>query len=129
MVSSARAYRRAIDEVYGQKHVPNHIPSKTRLRYFLSSLVLLGYGALGLYLDDLFVPTRRSGSTTGLHLHGTAALLMYAAMLTAAANMISVVIDHYDMRPNERRYRRFAFWSEIAAWLLAVCAVVVYVLR
>jgi len=95
---------------------PNRIPLGTRIWYLVASPVLLAYGSLGIFLDDIYLPARRTRS--GIHLHGVPAWIMYAAMLCATANMISVVIDHYDTRPNERYYRRFAKWTGIAGWSL-----------
>lgn len=102
-------------------HVPNHIPSATRIKYVVLSSVLIAYGAFGIVIDDLYLPGKRG---PGVHLHGVPAWVLYCAMLAASANMASVVIDHYDKRPNERNYTRFAFWSEVIAWGLVSAAVV-----
>ena len=43
---------------------------------------------------------------------------MYGAMTCACLVMLSVVLDHYDRRDNERRYRVFAVWGESVGWTL-----------
>ncbi len=102
-------------------HIPNHIPRGTRIRNLIFSSVLLIYGALGVYIDDLYIPGKRS---RGIHLHGEPAWIMYAAFVCAAANLLAVVIDHYDTRPNERNYRTFALVTQIAGWSLFGLAIV-----
>jgi len=83
----------------------------------------MGWGSFGIWVDDLIVPLRRGNS---LHLRGTAAMIMFAAMVAAALSFLSVVIDHYDLRNNELGYRRFAFATQALGWLLFVVAMVVH---
>jgi len=120
VVADARTHRYETDP-----HVAgwNHIPATTRWKYILYSSALIAYGSYSVSIDDLYVSSKRSSS--GLHLHGLAAWLMYAALLCAAANLLSVVVDHYDRRNNERNYAAFARWSEIAGWLLVAASLVV----
>jgi len=103
-------------DVFSTDYVPNKIPTGKRTWHIFLFVLLLCYGALGLYLDDLYIPGKRGN---GIHLHSHAAWIMYAAILCACANLISVVADHYDRRNNEERYINFAFYAETAAWLLA----------
>ncbi len=114
-VSEARAHRRRIDAIEGQLHVPNHIPRQERIANVLLSLSLLAYALFGLAHDDLFIPSKRS---SGLHLHGAPMWVMAGAMVSAVASLLSVVIDHYDTRPNERLYRRFALGTQALGWAL-----------
>ena len=102
-------------EVFSTDYVPNKIPMSKRTWHIFLFVLLLCYGALGLYLDVLYIPGKRGN---GIHLHSHAAWIMYAAILCACANLISVVADHYDRRNNEVRYINFAFYAESAAWLL-----------
>jgi hypothetical protein len=92
-------------------HVPNQIPVWQRWFYGCASAAIVGYGVYGLSVDDIMVPGKRSGD---LHAHGTAALLIFLAMLCLAGNFIAIVVDHFDRRNNERNYRLFA---RITAWL------------
>ena len=93
-----------------------------RWKYLGLSLLLIAYSILGLAIDDIYSPGKRANP--GLHFHGVPALLLGAAMLTAALNMLSVVIDHYDTRDNEINYKQFARWTQIVGWCLVALAVI-----
>lgn len=108
------------------RYIPNEIPAGERLWNFGLSLLIIGWGSYGIWADDLIVPTKRGN---GIHLHGTAAMIMFAAMVVAALNFFSVVVDHYDLRNNELNYRRFAFATQALAWLLVVLAMVVHLFQ
>jgi NADPH-dependent 2,4-dienoyl-CoA reductase/sulfur reductase-like enzyme len=88
-----------------QPTTPNHIPESERWWNGFLSLLLLGYGAYGLSVDDIYIPGKRGNGT---HFHGIAACIVFSAMVTAAANLISVIVDHYDRRNNETNYRLFS---------------------
>src|SRR5262245_55185605 len=103
-------------------HRPNHIPLFTRLWNIGLSVVLLGYGAYGLAIDDLLIPGL--GRRVSHHVHGTAAWLLYGAMVCAALNLLSVVVDHYDVRPNERTYRRVAKVTQVLGWTFFLASAV-----
>jgi len=99
---------------------PNHIPESERWWNGFFSFLLLSYGTYGLTVDDIYIPGKRGN---GMHFHGLAAWLVYGAMVSAAANMISVIVDHYDKRNNETNYRLFARATQavgIALFCLAV---------
>ena len=76
--------------------------------------------------NDLLLPSRRGG---GVHLHDGSAWIMYAAMICACLVMLSVVLDHYDRRNNERHYRAFATAGEFAGWILFGFSLLLNVLR
>lgn len=107
------------------RYIPNEISSCERWSNALLSLAILAWGSYGIWADDLIVPTKRGN---GLHLHGTAALLMFGAMVAAAMNFLSVVVDHFDLRNNELSYRRFAFASQIIGWILFGMAIATHIL-
>ncbi len=99
---------------------PNHIPESERWWNGFLSFLLLSYGTYGLTVDDIYIPGKRGN---GMRFHGVAAWLVYGAMVSAAANMISVIVDHYDKRNNETNYRLFARATQavgIALFCLAV---------
>lgn len=96
------------------RYIPNEVPEGTRLKHALMAIVLLVYGGYGVWVDDLYIPGKRGG----LHLHHQPAWLMYAAMICAAVVLASSILDHYDRRDNEHRYRGFA---RVMSWL-AWCA-------
>lgn len=104
---------------------PNHIPRAERLKNVLMSGALLAYGTFGLWIDDLFLPSKRG---SGLHLHGLPVWVMYLAMILASANLLAVVVDHYDQRNNEHNYRRFAKLTQILGWAAFALALVLHVL-
>jgi len=98
----------------GTPFVPNSFSVWARICNVFLSLVLLLYGGLGVWLDDLFIPGKR---TDGIHFHGAPAWLMYGAMTSGAAVMLSVVADHYDKRNNEERYVSFRQVASLAGWV------------
>jgi hypothetical protein len=102
-------------------HTPNHIPASERALHVLFSLLLFAYGSYGLWVDDLYIPGKRS---RGIHLHDVPAWVMYGAMICACAVMLSVVIDHYDKRNNETNYRLFANVAKYCGWALFVLSLV-----
>jgi hypothetical protein len=93
---------------------PNKIPRSTRIVYLFVSSVLIVYAAHGLSIDDIYIPGHRG--STGAHYHGLSAWFMACAIFSAAANMISVLVDHFDRRNNEIKYAHFAAFC---GWLAA----------
>lgn len=102
-------------------HNPNHIPSGERTTNIILSGILFLYGTFGVIIDDLYIPGKRR---SGTHFHGEPAWILYGAFLCAVANMMSVVVDHYDKRNNETNYKLFARVTQIAGWTLFVLALV-----
>jgi len=92
---------------------PNFIPVKTRTINIIGSIALIGYGTIGLYINDLYLPGKRS---RGIHLHDEPALLMYVAFICASLVMLSVVIDHYDQRNNKEKYKIFSRIFSYMGW-------------
>lgn len=85
----------------GQDTVRN-IPLKERVGHVILAVLLLAYGAYGLRNDDLYIPGKRS---RGVHLHGTAAWVMYGAFVCAALNLLAVAVDHCDTSGGEKNTR------------------------
>ena len=100
---------------------PNKIPLKTRITCITISALMLIYGVYGVSINDLYIPSKRS---KGIHFHNFTAYMVFAAMLCAVCNLISVVIDHYDKRDNEIKYRHFAIYSMIAGIVFYVLGIV-----
>lgn len=96
-------------------YTPNHISSGERTLNIIFSAILLTYGTVGVIIDDLYIPGKRR---PGIHFHGEPAWIMYGAFLCATANLLSVVIDHYDKRNNETNYKVFTRVTQIAGWTL-----------
>ena len=78
------------------------------------SLILLTYGVFSLMIDDLYIRGKRSS----VHLHGVSIWIMFGAFLCGAANLLPVVVDHYDKRNNETNYRLFAKCTQVLGWTL-----------
>jgi hypothetical protein len=97
------------------RYIPNQIPTGERASHMVLSLLLFAYGSYGVWVNDLYVPGRRS---RGVHLHDVPAWIMYGAVICACLVMLSVVLDHYDRRNNERHYRLFAATGEGVGWTL-----------
>ena len=98
---------------------PNKIPFQTRVVNILLSLFLLGYGGIGFYIDDIYIPGKGS---PGTHYHGEPVWLLFASMLSASLNLLSVVADHYDVRDNEVNYKKFAKITQILGWFFYILA-------
>ncbi len=84
-------------------YTPNKIVLSERVACALLSAFLIVYGGYGLYKNDLYIPARRGG----VHFSNEPAWLMYGAFVCGCIVMISVIVDHYDERNNERGYRIF----------------------
>ena len=97
------------------RYIPNQVPLRERTVHIVLSLFLVAYGGYGLWVDDLYIPGKRSN---GLHLQGAPAWMMYGAMICACVVLISLVVDHYDRRDNERRYRAISAAGEVLGWSL-----------
>lgn len=102
-----------------KKYNPNHIPPGERIECLVFSLGIITYGTLGVIFDDLYIPGKR---TSGLHFHGVPCWIMYSALLAAAANLLSVIVDHYDQRKNENNYKKFAVRTRQIGWVLFILA-------
>ena len=87
------------------KYVPNKISLVERVMNIIFSAFLLIYGSHGIYINDLYMPGKHS---RGINLHDEPALVMYAAFICGCLVMLSVVVDHYDERDNEHKYKLFA---------------------
>jgi len=106
--------------------MPNSFSPAHRAFNISQAVVLLAWGAYGVYRDSLWVPGRR---TSGGLLHGPSAWFVCAAMVVTAANLLTVVVDHYDTRNNEHQYRRFRNASQIVAWSLFLVGLVLSIVH
>jgi len=79
----------------------NHIPNGKRIINIILSSVLLLYGTFRVINNQMYIPGRYGRV---IHLHNASVWIMCGAFLCAVANMISVVIDHYDKRNNVTNY-------------------------
>ena len=106
------------------RYIPNQFSAGELWGHVALSLLLLCWGGVGLWTNDLVVPISKRGAA--LHLQGPAAIVMFCALVAATVNLLSVVLDHFDIRNNELSYRRFAFFTQALGWLLFGAALVVH---
>jgi hypothetical protein len=106
------------------RYIPNQFGAGQLWSHVGLSLLLLCWGGFGLWTNDLIVPVSKRGAA--LHLQGTAAVIMFCALVAATVNLLSVVLDHFDIRNNELSYRRLAFFTQALGWLLFAAALVVH---
>ncbi|NMP31052.1 hypothetical protein HII17_05690 [Thalassotalea sp. M1531] len=92
---------RQVDE--NDNYIPNQISAIDRLWNILFAIGFISYGAYGIYIDDLYIPSKRGG----IHLSGESAWIMYAALICGCLYFLSIVVDHYDKRDNELKYYMF----------------------
>jgi hypothetical protein len=102
---------------------PNQIPPEKRAFHIATAVILITYGVISLAIDDMYLPRRRR--RPGTHLHGAAVVLAFAAILCASGALLTVVVDHYDRRDNERHYRTAALALQVTALVLFVAAILV----
>ena len=91
----------------------NHIPRSERITNTVFALLLFAYGSYGVWINDLYIPGKRSN---GIHLQDVPAWIMYGALVSASVVLLSIVVDHYDRRNNERHYRTFASVGKFFGW-------------
>jgi hypothetical protein len=106
---------------------PNSVSLGERIFCVLVASVLLARGASGFLYARLEVSPPRQ--RTALLLQGGPAWLMAAAMVIGACVLLSVVIDHYDRRNNERVYRIFRRVSVALGLCLIAASLVSYLIK
>jgi hypothetical protein len=110
----------SISSDHPYKYISNSLPLKERIFNSFIAIILFLYASYGVINNDLPLPTKR----TPWHLHGIAMWIMCAALILAAANYISWVVDHYDQRDNERQYRTFRAYAKVTGYLFFGIALV-----
>lgn len=100
-------------------YVPNVIPFSTQAWHAVISSVLMLYGTYGIMVGDIYIPGKRS---KGVHFHGISAWFVYFSFIFATCNLMSVIVDHYDRRNNEKYYQIIAKVFGILGWSLFVVA-------
>jgi len=108
------------------RYIPNEVSVDRRVWSVLSALVLLAWGAYGLWVNDLYIPSKRG---KGLHLHDVPAWIMAGAFACAVLVLLSTVADHYDRRENELQYRAFAKAGQYLGWSCFGLAIIWSVFR
>ena len=119
------AVRARVNSRFGV-YLPNRLSVAERLAYFALALALVAHATLGAYIDDLVIPGRRRSPS--IHVHGWQAWLIAGAIYLVAISLVSRVIDHYDKRNNENRYRQFEQLSWYFSGALVALSVVLRML-
>lgn len=92
-----------------------------RTKLLAGALLLIAYGTYGILKNDVYLPGKRG---QGVHFTGLTAWLAFAAMVLAALHFLAGVVDHYDRRNNEARYRDFSMYTLALACTLFIVALV-----
>lgn len=98
---------------------PNRIRLRARVFVAFFAAILIAYGVHGLFIDDIFIPGRRSA---GIHFQGLPAICLFSAMCLAASAYIALIVDHYDRRDNEATYQKIVNVLCLLALVAFVCA-------
>lgn len=107
-------------------HIPNQIPGRTRIFLTILAMAFMAYAIAELAIGITYLPAKHGH---GILLSGvpTVMVAISAALLGVVA--VSVVIDHYDRRPNEAQYKSLQGSLAKIAFLLFVSAPFVELLR
>lgn len=102
-------------------HIPNKIPRDKRIASLVIALGVLGYLLFELWANqfDVPIPLGKRHAIV-LHFTGGAIPLLALSALCLVFSVISVVVDHFDHRPNEESYRYFLFYSILVGVTLFV---------
>ncbi len=98
---------------------PNSFPKFDRNLNTLLASGLLLYGLLGLAIDDIYIPGRR---TRGIHFHGVPMVLVFCSFLCVIVYLMAIVLDHYDRRNNEKKYALMRKMAKVLGWILFILA-------
>lgn len=101
---------------------PNFVPLATRILNIAFAFLLIAYGLAGVFRGSFKVVPPKS--KTGLVLYDQPAWLFATAIFIGVVVLLSVVIDHYDKRNNERRYLVFKRVAVGAGLFLLLAALV-----
>jgi uncharacterized membrane protein len=98
----------------------NSIPLRHRIGYGLAAAILATLCLFSIYFGELPIPSSRSRGVSTMS--GVALWLMIPAMVFGCLAFLSIILDHYDRRANERRYQFFLKWTTRIGLALAACA-------
>lgn len=92
----------------------------------LFALVIIAFGAIGLYTGDLLVPGKRTSGPNGVALNGPSAWLMYGGMVCALYVLLAPVVGHYAAWSADVLYLRITKVAKVCGWSLFALALVIY---
>ncbi|MEP6881744.1 MAG: hypothetical protein ABI866_07115 [Dokdonella sp.] len=108
---------------------PNHIPATERAINILFAIVIIAVGLVSFTTGELLLPGKRTSGPNGISMQGAPAWCMSIAMVCACIVLLSVVVDHYDRRNNERYYRRIASVSKTIGWCAFAASLTIHLFR
>jgi uncharacterized membrane protein len=103
-----------------QEYRPNQISPMTRLFNLVWVILLVSIAIYAWVNGSLLIPGK--GDSAGLLFTGFSLWLFLLAIVSAAINSIITIVDHYDKRDNERRYRSFSRLLNILGLTLVIAA-------
>lgn len=106
------------------KYKPNVVPLFVRILNKVIAVFLILYGGYGLYINDLALPDKRGWV---LHLSDEPLWIMYSAFICGALVYLAEVIDHYDKRDNEHKYKNFGKVVGKTGWGLFIISLTLWV--
>lgn len=108
-------------------YIPNKVSLLVRMKNLIFSIILLVYGTIGLFAQKIYIPMPSKYSyrrDNGFWFYDEAAILIVGAFFCGILVMISVIVDHYDKRNNENKYRKFSSFFKILGYGLLSVAVI-----
>ncbi len=103
--------------------MPNSVSLGHRFGYGLAAAILAVLCSFSIYFGELPLTSHREPGVTVMP--GVALWFMIPAMVSGCLAFLSMILDHYDRRGNEDRYRLFLTWTTRIGFTLAGCAYVV----
>ena len=103
------------------RYRPGFVSLGTRLLNTTLALALLVYGFYGTWNDGLFLPGRYGPGAT---FHGISMWMLLGAFVSAAMNLLSVVVCHFDQRNDGRSYHDFAHVAGIVGVTLFFAGII-----
>ena len=94
-----------------EDYSPNKIPKSTRIFNVIWALLLISICFYGGINEALVYPGVRGSGP--IELTGLPLTFFCVALFSGAVNAALTVIDHYDKRDNERRYRQMSLYLNI----------------
>jgi len=109
-----------------ESHKPNEMPLADRLVNIVYSVVLIAIGSYFLATGRMLLPGKRTAVANGLDLQGLTGWLMFGAVACGCIVLLSQVVDHYDRRDNESKYKQLGVALKYTGWSLFALALTLH---
>lgn len=100
-----------------ENHVPNSIAFKAQLTSGLFAALLFGVSIYAIVHEHLIVPYGRRGRAR-YEFFGFEIMLPVISLVLAGIGFLAIIIDHYDRRQNEWKYKRLSALTLAAGYTL-----------